>query len=265
MDCHCKWISAFLTAHRGTASPVRLLQGALVIWVLNHTSQFRSFGKWVWILCYLDFDFTYVGHSESESWEMCVGTCTSVSLRLSVNFSNRSGRSRKRSNLDCRPSFEMFVLVFWGWSAPVSWCKFVTWAGVVDNFYNADVDDELLPELVENPGTTRGTKLSWLHTKVFPWSTVVFDSWPTHRSIHGLRRVFQAIEQQALLPVIALSRRDQDRDRFLVPLRLCALPRWQWVPQKGFCISISVCHLQFTYCLNQARYRNRCTSTFVHG
>ena len=33
---------------------------------------------------------------------------------------------------------------------------------------DVDVDDELLPELVDNPGMTRGTKLSVLHTIVFP-------------------------------------------------------------------------------------------------
>ena len=36
---------------RGTASPVRRLHGALAILVLMQMSQFRSFGKWVWILC----------------------------------------------------------------------------------------------------------------------------------------------------------------------------------------------------------------------
>ena len=32
---------------------------------------------------------------------------------------------------------------------------------------DVDVDDELLPELVDNPGTTGGTKLSVMHTIVF--------------------------------------------------------------------------------------------------
>ena len=57
------------------------------------------------------------------------------------------------------------------------------------------------------------------------WSTVVFDRGPTRRNIRGLRRVFQPIAQQALLRVIAPSRRDQDRERFLVLPRLfCTSP-----------------------------------------
>ena len=50
-----------------------------------------------------------------------------------------------------------------------------TFVGLVRHFAHGlilltipDVDDELLPELVDNPGTTRGTKLSVLHTIVFP-------------------------------------------------------------------------------------------------
>ena len=39
---------------------------------------------------------------------------------------------------------------------------------VSDESCGGDVDDELLPELVDNPGTTRGTKLSVLHIIVFP-------------------------------------------------------------------------------------------------
>ena len=38
-------------AARGTAPPMRLLHGALVILVLWQISQFRSLGKWVWTLC----------------------------------------------------------------------------------------------------------------------------------------------------------------------------------------------------------------------
>ena len=36
-----------------------------------------------------------------------------------------------------------------------------------DESCGGDVDDELLPKLVDNPGTTRGTKLSVLHKNVF--------------------------------------------------------------------------------------------------
>ena len=63
------------------------------------------------LLCFLDFDTTFKGRSESESWEMYAG---SVSCRLSVNSSNRTGRSRKRSSASrLSPLFD-FCLCFFG-------------------------------------------------------------------------------------------------------------------------------------------------------
>ena len=55
----------------GAESPVRLLQGALVILVRLHTSQLWSFGKWQSILCFLGA--TFIRRSGSESWEMFAG------------------------------------------------------------------------------------------------------------------------------------------------------------------------------------------------
>ena len=75
----------------------------------------------------------------------------------------------------------------------------------------------MLPELADNPGTTSGNCPLCMYLSSPLWSTVV----------RGLRRVFQAIEQQALLRVIAPSRRDQDRERILVLPRLFALLFWQ--------------------------------------
>ena len=54
---HCELCDPQLLKHQklsalGTTVPVRLLQEALVIMVLKQMSQFRSFGKWVWILCW---------------------------------------------------------------------------------------------------------------------------------------------------------------------------------------------------------------------
>ena len=73
-----------------------------------------------------------------------------------------------RPHLDCHPSFFIFVLGFLRMIR-------TTFVGLVRHFTHGlilltipDVDDELLPELVDNPGTTRGTKLSVLHTIVFP-------------------------------------------------------------------------------------------------
>ena len=45
-----------------------------------------------------------------------------VSSRLSLNSSNHSGRSRKRSSVSRLPSLFLFSFwVFWGWSAPLLW------------------------------------------------------------------------------------------------------------------------------------------------
>ena len=43
-----------------------------------------------------------------------------------------------------------------------------SWAGVVeDNSCDVDVEDELVRDLVDNPGTTSGTRLPVLHIIVF--------------------------------------------------------------------------------------------------
>ena len=109
---------------RGTASPVRPLQGALVILVRLQTSQFRSSGEWVLILYILDA--TFVGRSESEWWGMCAGAGTSVSSRFSVNPFDYSGRSRNR--FPAAPSLSLFLFLFWvfGVSRQFPWCSIVT-------------------------------------------------------------------------------------------------------------------------------------------
>ena len=96
---------------RGRASPVRLLQGALFILVREQTSQFRSLGKWVEILCFLDLVTTFVGRTESESWELCADAGNSVPSRLFVNSSNHSRRSCKRSSESRLPP--LFLFLFW--------------------------------------------------------------------------------------------------------------------------------------------------------
>ena len=127
---------------------------------------------------------TFVERSESESWKMCAGASTSVSSGFSVNSSNHSGISRKRSS-DSRLR-SLFLFWFWvlgGWSAPVSWSWSVTslqgwtcWRQTC----NVNVEDELLPEWADNPGTTSGTTLSVLHIIVFS-SLVNRGFWPlTH-------------------------------------------------------------------------------------
>ena len=71
---------------RGRASPVRLLQGALVILVRKQTSQFRSLVKWIQTLCFLDFDTTFVGRSDSESSEMCAAAGTFCVIKIICNL-----------------------------------------------------------------------------------------------------------------------------------------------------------------------------------
>ena len=90
---------------------------------------------------------------------MCAGAGTSVSSRLPVNSSNHPGRSRKRS-LESRL---LSLFLFWFWE--VVRCQFPgavpslrSSAGLdEDKSCDVDFEDELLPELTDSPGTTRGT------------------------------------------------------------------------------------------------------------
>ena len=65
---------------RGTASPLRLLHGALVILVRLQISQFRSLGKWEWTLCLPKSSRLFVVGSKEASWEELA--CESPSLRV---------------------------------------------------------------------------------------------------------------------------------------------------------------------------------------
>ena len=77
---------------RDSASQLRFPQRALELLARLHTSQFWPlFGKWQWILCFLQA--TSEGSSESESWEMFMSGGTAVSSRLSLSSSYHSGRS----------------------------------------------------------------------------------------------------------------------------------------------------------------------------
>ena len=82
---------------RGTASPLRLLHGALVIMVRLKISQFRSSGKWVWTLCLPKSSRLFVVDSKEASWEElaweppCNGI--SSSTKFSLNSCSHSGIS----------------------------------------------------------------------------------------------------------------------------------------------------------------------------
>ena len=88
---------------RGTASPLRLLHGALVILVRLQISQFRSLGKWVSTLCLPKSSRLFVVGSKKASWEElaweppCNGI--SSSTKISLNSCSHSGISESSHGL----------------------------------------------------------------------------------------------------------------------------------------------------------------------
>ena len=92
---------------RGTAPPMRLLHGALVILVLWQISQFRSLGKLVWTLCLPK------STSKDGSWEqlacesLCSGTLSST--RFSLNSCSHPGMSEWYRSLRSR-SWSSFLV-----------------------------------------------------------------------------------------------------------------------------------------------------------
>ena len=156
-----------------------------------------------------------------------------------MNSSNHSGRSRKRSSASRLSS--LFLFWFWASRDCTSFLELVRqFALGLDLLKTNPAMSMLKMNCYPNWRTTREQQ----EVRNCPfciklssplWSTVVFDRRPTHRKIRGLRRLFQAIEQQAFLPVIALSRINLDRERTLVLLRLFALlhPLWCfWISAK---------------------------------
>ena len=140
------------------------------------------------ILCFLNFvfDTTFVERSESESWEMCAGACN-ILCPLDYLWTPptiQEGLAQGRPHLDCHPSFYFCFLVSEGDPHHLRGASssLPSWAGLVDKSCGVDVDDDLLPELVDNPGTTRGAKLSVLHTIVFS-SLVNRGCWPLTHSL----------------------------------------------------------------------------------
>ena len=96
-----------------------------------------------------------------------------MSSRLSVNSSNHSKRSCKRSSGSRRSSLFLFLSwVFTGsHQLPGAIPSLRSKTGLedeLDESCDGDVEDETLPELVEKPRTTRGTKLSVWQMIVFP-------------------------------------------------------------------------------------------------
>ena len=101
---------------------------------------------------------------------MCAGAGTSVGIRLSVKSSNQNGISANGSFLSfLSPPKDSLLLVSSLRSNTES-------EDELDESSGGDVEDELLSELTDNPGTTRGTKLSVLQ-RCFShfWSIVALD------------------------------------------------------------------------------------------
>ena len=105
---------------QGTAPPIRLLHGALVILVFWQISEFRSFGKWVWTLCLPKSALLAAKSSKDDSWEelpcesLCSGTLSST--RSSLNSCSHSGGSEWHGSLRSW-SGSTFLFDYWifGW------------------------------------------------------------------------------------------------------------------------------------------------------
>ena len=139
---------------RGRASPVRLLPGALVI--LLRKADFAISVFWeVSINTVLPECHYRRTFRSCVMRNVCAGAGTSVSSILSVNSSNHSGRSRKRSS-EARLIF-FFLFLFWVFGDPlrfhVAGSSLRSDAGledVLDESCGGDVEDELVPEVDDN-------------------------------------------------------------------------------------------------------------------
>ena len=64
-----------------------------------------------------------------------------------------------------------------------------------DESCGGDAEDELAPELDDNPGTTRGRSFPFcIKSSYLVWLGATFDRWPTHKYIYALRGVSLAIK-----------------------------------------------------------------------
>ena len=90
----------------GTTAPVRLLQEALVIFVLKQISRFQSSGKWVKMWCLLGTTFArgFKGYSWEElEHSRCPGTLSSINP--SLNSCSQSGTPYNSSSCNSSSSF----------------------------------------------------------------------------------------------------------------------------------------------------------------
>ena len=150
---------------------------------------------------------------------MCAGAGTSVSSRLSVNSSNHSGKSWRKLS-----------------SANSLLRSGAGLEDVLDESCGGNVEDELVPELDDNPRTTKRYEVfrCCIKSSYLVWLGAASHRWSIHKYIRVLRRVFQVIELHACPCVIALSRRDKDRERILVLPRSSAILHWSLPPLWGW-------------------------------
>ena len=101
---------------RGRAPPLRLLHGALVIFVLWQISQFRSLGKWEKTLCLHKSSRLLNVGSKDASWEELAweSPCSGISssTKFSLNSCSHSGISEH--NGSPRSIVVSFLFVFLG-------------------------------------------------------------------------------------------------------------------------------------------------------
>ena len=120
---------------------------------------------------------------------MSAGACTSVGIRFYVKFFNQNGRSANGSFSSCLSPLKGFCPSFLVASSSLhpnaeseDELAAALFLDARDSSSSNDscggvVEDELLPELTDNSGTTRGTKLSVLQIVPFPFflSIVALD------------------------------------------------------------------------------------------
>ena len=213
-------------------------------------SQFRSLGKWVWILrfrfCVSTFEAS-PSESEISLSEGCAGTCVSRSSGFSVKGCNQSGMScvgfssyisfsvsaEPRLSEACLSGFVCIGFPHACLARRVVIGSVET-SDLPEDFdwsFGLDVEAELLLKYDDSLDTTRGTELSIIQVIVFPFGVNrEFHRFSTRMNIRVLSKGYQTIELLAFLWVIALWRTDRDREDTLVPPRLFALLHLRSLP-----------------------------------
>ena len=247
--CDLLWSSHQNFSVRGTASPVRLLQGALVIFGSQPDFAMSVFGE-------VSKDIVLPRYHFCRTFRIWVlrnvslDANTPSSSRLSANSSNHSGRSRKRS--PCTGTGSSFLLVFSGFCGistgfPMPeclYCHFVLWLDLMKSHQTCPAVTKLKTYL-HSSWRNLLTILGQRSVHGFPcctgffchcWSNVVSDHRSTNVHIRVLRRVCPATGLLACPQGFVPTRRAQGRGPTLLLPHLFALLHWQWKPLWSFWI-----------------------------